>query len=231
MTAPAVSLADLPDDIPGGRPGVARIISAELDAIQFFERLTPGADVDALLAILSLTSPALADVVGDPTLVPDGDRAYGPGAGWVMPAFTRRVRPSRFTDGRFGVWYAAWDVETAMAETTYHTAQRLQETGEPAQDVAMQVLTADLAGFAAPLTMAPEPLRSALHDPLSYATSQVAGNYLRDRGTEVIVYESVRRPGSFCAGVLRPRAVGRCQRTGFVTYRWDGTRLVAGPIR
>ena len=227
MTLPASALAVLPPDAAGSRHNVARIIAAELDSVRFFEQLTPGADGDALLAILGLTSPSLAEVVGNPALVPEGDRAYGPGSGWIMPAFTRRVRPSRFTDGRFGVWYVAWDTRTAVAETMYHTSRRLQETHEPAQDVSMQILTADLAGFAAVLARVPEPLWSAIHDPASYLVSQQVGTHVHDRGSEAIVYHSVRRPGGVCVGVLKPRAVRHCRRSGFVTFHWDGSALTA----
>jgi hypothetical protein len=225
------ALAALPGDTAGGQRDVTRIVSAALDAVKFFERLTPGADVDALLAVLSLTSPSLLNEIGDPSRVPMADRSFGPGSGWVMPLFTRRVRPSRFTPGRFGVWYASRELETAIAETMYHTTERLQETDEPAQDVEMQVLTADIGGFAAVLTRLAEPLNSELHHPTSYSTSQLVGSYLRDRGSDAVVYRSVRRNGGFCYGAFRPRSIRNCRRTGLITYSWDGTELKAGTVR
>jgi hypothetical protein len=96
-------LDGLPEDRAGGRSGVYRIVAADLDAVTF-EQLTPEADVDALLAVLSLTSPTLLDAIGDVSRMPAAHWAEGPGAGWVMPAFTRRARPSRFSDGGFAVW-------------------------------------------------------------------------------------------------------------------------------
>lgn len=224
------TLANLPPDRPGSASAVTRIIAAALNPVAFFEGLTPGADIDALLDILRVTSPSLVELVGDPTLVSDADRVYGPGAGWVMPAFTRRVRESRFTAGRYGVWYAAQEVETAIAETMYHTRLRLLETDEPAQEVAMQVLTADLAGFAAVLTRLDGELDSAVHDPNSYDRSQIVGRALRDRGSEAIVYRSVRRAGGICYGVLKPRSVRNCIRTGYVSYLWNRTSIRAGPV-
>jgi hypothetical protein len=224
---PAEAFADLQHDVPGGVQGLVRIVAADLTAAAFFEGLLPGADVDALLSVLALTSPALLVQIGDPARVPESQRSYGAGSGWVMPSFTRRARPSRFSDGRFGVWYAASDAATATAETLYHQAIRLRETVEPAQTVAMQLLTADVAGFAAVLSGLGPPLGPLVHHPTSYLASQLVGSHLRDRGSDAIVYRSVRHEGGTCIGVLRPRVVRRCRRTGMASYRWDGSALAA----
>lgn len=148
-----------------------------------------------------------------------------------MPTFARPGRPSRFSDGQFGIWYVAWDIDTAIAETVHHNSRRLLETLEPAQDVLLQVLTADVAGFAAPLADLAAPLGPAIHDPASYGDSQLVGRYLRDRGSDAILYQSVRRAGGSCTGILRPRTVRGCRRTGLITYSWDGTTLTPGPLR
>ncbi|MGH7629093.1 MAG: RES family NAD+ phosphorylase [Gemmatimonadales bacterium] len=224
---PAEAFADLPRDVPGGVRGLVRMVAAALTAVAFFESLAPGADVDALLSVLALTSPALLDQVGAPTGVPVSDRSYGAGSGWVMPSFTRHARPSRFSDGRFGVLYAASDAATATAETLYHQAIRLRETAEPAQTVAVQLLSADVAGFAAVLSGLGPPLGALVHHPTSYLASQLVGKHLRDRGSDAIVYRSVRHEGGACIGVLRPRVVRHCQRTGLVSYQWDGETLTA----
>ncbi|MGH7528620.1 MAG: RES family NAD+ phosphorylase [Gemmatimonadales bacterium] len=224
-TLPAEAFADLPQDVPGGAQGLVRIVAAGLTAVAFFESLVPGADVAALLSVLALTSPSLLDQISDPTRVPPSDRSYSAGSGWVMPSFTRHARPSRFSDGRFGVWYAASDAATATAETLYHQAIRLGETAEPAQTVAMQLSSADVAGFAAVLSRLGPPLGALVHHPTSYLTSQLVGRQLRERGSDAIVYRSVRHEGGACIGVLRPRVVRHCHRTGLVSYQWDGETL------
>ncbi len=193
----------------------------------FFEDYTPGADADALLAVMAIVSPQLLSAVGDPSLVPPGAWAVGRGAGWVMPTFTtRHHRPSRFTDGAFGIWYAAYSVEIAVAETLYHHTIRLRESGEPAQLVQLQLLSADIAGYAAEVWRVSGPLRTAIHDPSSYTVSQTVGAHLRNRGTQVIIYRSVRHtPHGGCAAVLQPSTVRNCIRVRAVEYQWDGMRL------
>jgi len=144
-----------------------------------------------------------------------------------MPTFTtRHNRPSRFTDGAFGVWYAAYSVEIAVAETLYHHTIRLRESGEPAQLVQLQLLSADIAGYAAEVWRVSKPLLTAIHDPSSYAVSQTVGTHLRGRETQVIIYRSVRHTlHGGCAAVLQPSTVRNCTWVGDVRYQWDGTEL------
>jgi len=228
-TLTAAEIAALPADRAGSRRAVRRVVAVELSAVTFFEQLIPGADIDALLAVLAITSPEVAEMVGDPSHVPGGAWAIGEGAGWVMPLFTRRtVTPTRFTPGTFGVFYAAWDDATAIAEVAHHTARWLRATAEPPQRVERRMLTADIAGFAAVLTGLPAALRDGVYDPDSYAVSQRVGAHLRTRGSEAIVYRSVRHRGGVCAAVLQPRIVRDCRVIARITYLWDGSTLAAG---
>jgi hypothetical protein len=95
-----------------------RIIPSRFPPIQLFERVTDPADLEAILAVESLTNPRLRDEVGEINLVPQEDRVSGPGASIIMAAFTHlNPQGSRFSDGTYGVFYAARDMDTAIAET------------------------------------------------------------------------------------------------------------------
>jgi hypothetical protein len=103
-----------------------RIVASRYPPIHLFERLTPDPAVwDALIALEQLTNPRVRDEVGDITLVPPDERVSGPGASYVMAPFTH-INPtgSRFSDGSFGVYYAASALETAIAETIHHFGHR-----------------------------------------------------------------------------------------------------------
>jgi len=80
-----------------------------------------------------------------------------------------------------------------------------------------------VAGFAAILSQLGPPLGPLVHDPNSYDVSQQVGLYLRSRGSDAIVYRSVRRTNGTCTGLLRPRAVRGCRRAG-VRIRVKGSR-------
>ena len=58
-----------------------------------------------------------------------------------MGAFTHIGQSSRFTDGSYGVYYAARELETAIRETAYHFGRFLRSTNEPlGTEMEMRVL-------------------------------------------------------------------------------------------
>ena len=217
-----------PADVPLARAATVRIIAADLEPPELFDQVADGVDLDELVRIAALTSPEVLHRAGTVSLVPLADRAYGPGAGWAMTAFTHPARPSRFTDGSYGVWYAAWELATSIAETAYHQARRLRESSEPAQPVLLEVLQADLAGMFRDVRAVPEPLYGAVHDPGDYAVAQAVGRHTREAGSDGVVYDSVRHAGGTCAAVFRPRVVRNARRVARITYQWDGARITPG---
>src|SRR5690606_7738687 len=108
-----------------------RIIPSRFPPIQLFERVTDPDDLEAIFELEALTNPRLRDEAGDIRLVAPQDRISGPGTSVIMAAFTH-LNPdgSRFTDGTFGVFYAAGDIETAIAETSYHRERFMRATAE-----------------------------------------------------------------------------------------------------
>ena len=89
----------------------------------------------------------LRDEVGDIRLVPPEDRVSGPGASVIMAAFTH-LNPSgsRFSDGACGVFHAANDLDTAIAETRHHRERFMRATGQPRMELDMRVYLVDLEG-------------------------------------------------------------------------------------
>lgn len=94
-----------------------RVIASKFPPIHLYERVSPDPAVwDALIAAEMLTNPRLRDEAGEIRLVPPEERVTGPGATYVMAPFTHvNPRGSRFSDGAYGVYYAAADLETAVA--------------------------------------------------------------------------------------------------------------------
>jgi len=108
-----------------------RIIPSRIPPIELFETLVAPDELAIAYAIESLTNDRLRAAAGDLYRVPKEDWVTGPNASVVMAAFTHIGRPSRFTDGSFGVYYAALDTDTAIAETVFHAERFLRETAEP----------------------------------------------------------------------------------------------------
>jgi hypothetical protein len=97
------------------------------------------------MALEQLTNPRVRDEVGDIALVPPEERVSGPGASYVMAAFTH-VNPkgSRFSDGSFGVYYVAAALETARSQRPCSISRHLALPG-----IADHTFTGELTLFAA----------------------------------------------------------------------------------
>lgn len=200
-----------------------RIISARHPPIEVFERVAPPEDWDELIGIEELTNPRVRQSVGEVGRVDPSQRVFGPGASWVMGAFTHVGNPSRFTDGSYGVYYAARHLLTAVFETSFHYGRFLARTNEAAgTELQLRILRSrDVQG------RFPD-IRSgyrSLHDPDDYGPSQRFGAEVRAKGARGLVYDSVRRPGFACIAFFDPSAVPLPESGGFVRYRFDGERI------
>src|SRR3546814_13046868 len=71
--------------------------------------------------------------IGRLDLVPPARRVGGPAASYLLAPFTHAStdRPTRFSDGRFGVLYAGNRFEVALLETIYLHGRFLARTAEP----------------------------------------------------------------------------------------------------
>src|SRR6185295_1112064 len=122
-----------------------RLVPSRFPPVGLFDRVARPQDLEFVLAAESLTNDRLRDEVGELALVPPAERVSGPGSTPVMAAFTHlNPEGSRFSDGTFGVYYAAKDLDTAIAETVYHRARFLARTAEAAGEIDMRVYRADL---------------------------------------------------------------------------------------
>ncbi len=204
-----------------------RVIPSRFPPIQLYERVSSDpATWEALVAVEALVSPRVRDEIGDIRLVPVEERVSGPGATWVMAPFTyRNPRGSRFSDGSYGVYYAAADLATAVAETAYHFARFAADSGDDVRYEDMRVLVGRIDTELHDLEKIPEADRKPILDPDSYTASRAFAAALRTTGANGIHYPSVRRPAGRCVAVFRPKAVGIPKQTRHIQYHWDGTAV------
>jgi hypothetical protein len=202
-----------------------RILPSRYPPIQLFERLTDNpAEWEILADIESLTNPRIRDEIGEIRLVPAAERVSGPGASWVMASFTH-VNPqgSRFSDGSYGVYYAARELATGIAETVYHLGRFYAATADPPHAEAMRVLVGRLDATCHDLRG--DGGWGAVLDPDDYAPSRALGRSLRAAGSNGMVYPSVRRVDGQCLAAFRPKAVGPPIQARHLQYFWDGERI------
>lgn len=167
-----------------------------------------------------MSNDRLREEAGDIRLVAHEDRVSGSGSTPIMAAFTH-LNPDgdRFTNGAYGVFYAARTIETAIAETRYHRVRFLQATSEPAQEIDMRVYAVDLDAELHDIRAMRESHAS------NYAVSQEFALKLRKNGFDGIVYASVRDDGGECAAVFRARLLSNCRQERHLCYVWDGRAI------
>jgi hypothetical protein len=201
-----------------------RIVPSRFPSINLFDRVASPEDFDALYALEAMTNDRIRDEVGDIELVPRAERLYGEGSGPIMAAFTH-LNPlgSRFSDGSYGVFYAARERRTAIAETQYHQANFLLATNEPPIQLQMRVYHVDVSGQLHDLRMLDQ--SDPIYLPDSYAASQSVGRQLRMQGSNGISYHSVRLAEHECVAVFRTTAVSSCRHASQMLYQWDGTKF------
>jgi hypothetical protein len=206
--------------------GVAqfRIVPSRFPPVSLFETLVSPAELETLYMIESLTNDRVQAEAGQLHLVPKDEWVTGPGASVVMAAFTHIGRPSRFSDGSYGVYYAGRDEETAIVETVFHTERRLRDTDEPPIELDMRV-------YAGTVELALDDLRGNAYkrlrnpDLATWPVCQRFGSERRAAGSSGLLYRSARHAGGECIAAFRPRAVSRPAQGRHLRYCWNGARI------
>jgi RES domain len=202
-----------------------RLIASRYPTVGLYDAIADPADLEFVFAIEALTNPRLRNELGELQLVPADERLSGTGSTPIMAAFTHlNPEGSRFSDGHYGVYYAAHDLDTAIAEVSHHRALFMARTQEPAIDI-------DLRLIVAPLDARLHDLRSLrrsapqLYDPDDYSAGRALGRQLRQADSWGVLYHSVRHHGGLCAGVFRPRALKPAKESLHIALHWDGSRI------
>jgi len=204
-----------------------RLILSHYPPIDLYDDISDPHDWDLIARAVQRTNPRLAESYGKLDAVPIDKRLSGDGASWVMAAFVHFSpdRPSRFTDGSYGVYYAGDTLETALREHTFHMARAYAATGEApgwiseVRELVGQI-DADLhdlrvGGFEAFV----DP------DPTAYSAPQAFAGRLRADGSNGIVYPSLRNPGSECFAAFWPNVVSVARQADHYRYHWNGARI------
>lgn len=204
-------------------PTAARILPAQYPEETVWRALVAEEDLPGALALLARVDPAMYASMGAPDRLVGLDRMNDEGAGWVAPAFAWGG-PGRFNGTAFGAFYAAEQVETAIAETVYHQARALRDEAAAPIDIRMRCLRADIqADELVDLTEVPG--SDPLYDSTDYTASQAFGAYARAAERTGILFTSVRRPAFLCMALLQPSPILRCEDAGFYIYHWGGTTI------
>ena len=204
-----------------------RIIRSLYPPIDLYEDVADPADWVLLLSAEQKTNPRLMESIGNLDLVPVARRVGGPGATWLMAPFTHvsRDRPSRFSDGSYGVLYTGEYFEVALFETIHHHARFMARTGEtPGWTSQFREILLDIDAGLHDLRGRDAQLAPAL-DPDDHAAAQRLGAELRAAGSEGVAWPSLRHPEGNCAGLFYPDLAVNPRQGRHLDYHWDGSSV------
>lgn len=158
--------------------------------------------------------------------MPADQMVYGvPHAAFINASFAY-AKPrelNRFNGPDRGAWYAALDVETCLAEVSFHMSEFLGRSGDFNAVVEYAELFASLAGEYVDLRGAPDH-RSLDPDPsVSYEAGNALAAATLARGINGIIYPSVRHKSGTCFAVLWPHAVQSVAQGGVFRLTWSGS--------
>jgi len=207
--------------------GAVRIIRSAFPPIDLFEDIADPADWPLLISAEQKTNPRIMATIGNLDLVPVDRRVGGNGASYLMAPFTHvsKDRPSRFTDGSYGVLYAGKVFETALFETIHHHARFMARTAEtPGWTSQFREIILSVHADLHDLRESGEQARPAL-DPDSYEASQGLARMLKGDGADGLVYPSIRHPGGECAALFYPDGASEPVQGRHLDYHWDGERV------
>lgn len=204
-------------------PRSTRIIRSIYPPIDLFEDIADPADWEALASAEAKLNPRIRDSIGDLAKVPLARRVTGPGASWVMAPFVHcsPLRPGRFSDGTFGLYYAGDSTEVAVAETIHHHTKTMLATEEaPGWTSQFRELIGsvdaefdDVSG-----------MDDLLHTD-DYAASQIFGAQRRAAGSDGITWPSVRYAGGNCIAAFWPDVVSIPAQGAHFAYHWNGSAV------
>ena len=209
-----------------------RLIASKYPTIGVFDDLTDDPeDLRVAFILEAMSNDRFLLLQSRIALIPNQEIVSGNTASLVMAAFLHAdASGGRFNSGKLGAWYASFDIETAIAETFFHSDRRLR-LSEDAFPSKIQVrelvanIDCDLVDIRSLQSDRPDLYQD---DPSQYAASQVWGDNLRWPTDESanpengIVFDSVRRTGGKNICIFWPSLINLPVNQGdHYEYNWD----------
>lgn len=185
------------------------------------------------VALETATNERLNDVAGRLARIPAEDLPGPvPTASQAMAAFLHCAETGgRFNTTDLGAWYAALDLDTAIAEALFHHGRRLRlSAGGFPNTIEMRELSSRPSADLIDIRRLEDPPLYHLDD--YTAGQQFAEQHRRDR-RDGIWYRSVRRDGGENVAIFKPRLVVPIVQGCHLRYDWNArgehtvTRLTA----
>jgi hypothetical protein len=181
-------------------------------------------DLELIFELEGWTNDRISAELGIIRLLPPDEWVVGRAhATAIMAAFCHPAPAGgRFNGPELGAWYAAFDLETALAESAYHRTKELAEIGVFDTVVQMRQYLSDFDAAFHDIR-GDDPAWRHLHDPESWTASQALGETLRRQRANGLLFNSVRSARGSCIVCYRPPLVLNVRPAAHYEYRWTGS--------
>jgi hypothetical protein len=177
-----------------------RLIPSQFPPIGLFDTVATPADLSAVMELAGWTNDRL--VASRIARLPQQEWVYGrPNASIVMAAFLHVSPTGNSPD--LGAWYAAGEIETAVAEVGHHLRREAVARSVPELTRVYRSYSARLNGVYLDIR-GQQTERSDVYAPDHYGASQQLGEAIRRAGEAGIIYDSLRRRGGTNIVAHRP---------------------------
>lgn len=203
---------------------VHRLIPSKFPPISLFDWASSPEELEQIALLEGLTNERLQAELGKVNLIEKADWVGGQVATPLMAAFTHIGFDSRFSDGTYGVYYAASTLDAAIKETVFHRERFYSASNEPTCSISMREYIAkikkplvDITGNTYVDFLDP--------NPDSYHNSQEFGKKIHSEKHWGLLYPSIREQSALCVAIFRPPALTIPIQGCHLKYIWDGTRI------
>lgn len=203
---------------------VHRLIPSKFPPVTLFDWADSPEELEQIALLEGLTNERILAELGTINLIDKEDWISGPGSTPIMATFTHVGFESRFSDGSFGVYYAASSLETAIKETTFHRERFYRASKEKPCSISMREYVVrikkpliDITGTQYKELFNP--------DPAYYSKSQEFAKHIWEKREWGLLYPSVRNTNGLCMAVLRPPALTIPRQGCHLRYIWDGEKI------
>jgi hypothetical protein len=204
-----------------------RLIPSRYPTKSLFDDVADHAEFEVLFAIQELTNPRLRNELGNLNRVPVAERPYGiRGCNYALGPFVH-LSPtgSRFSNGEFGIYYAAEDIPTAIAETRYHQERYFSAiVGLKYDRLSMRCLKTSFTAELRDIRSNNYQEQDWYH-PQDYTAAQALGISLKRNADAGLVYNSVRASGKTCYALFTPRVISDVIQSSHYDYIWNGEKI------
>jgi RES domain-containing protein len=190
-------------------------------------KLVESDDLRALEEIEGATSGRLRAQEGGAERLDSRELIYGlPHAHFINAAFSYWLPRSlnRFNGPGRGAWYAALELDTCVAEVSFHMERELANISDFNATVDYAEMFAGFIGDFVDIREAnPRPQFLDPNPAKSYKAGNLFADSVRAAGHYGIVYPSVRHAGGACLVALVPHAVQSVRQGRVIRLAWNGS--------